>query len=171
MILAEIHHSGREPSKCSNDPYSPYRTSSRLSPLQNHHHEHMSCFMQLYNSMIAQVLPFLWPWPLENIKVIKWTQTAEFSRVLHHTKFEKMSVLTQDTVNCIFYKLMLAEFSPLNIVCAHARAHTHTYTHKKTNKNKKQNLAWASNKPTGCGNTLSFIKIDWNFWENGYPGF
>ena len=36
------------------------------------HHEHLSCFKQLYNKVTAQVLPFLWPCDFEYfIKVLK----------------------------------------------------------------------------------------------------
>ena len=47
-------------SKCSNDPHFPYSHFTGLLhshlPYLINHHEHLSSFMQLYNTMTAQVL-------------------------------------------------------------------------------------------------------------------
>ena len=59
-IMFEIHHSGWEPSKCSNDLYSPYLQDffSVSSLTIINHHKHLSCFVQPYTGMTAQVLAF-----------------------------------------------------------------------------------------------------------------
>ena len=39
--------------------YHTYRTFLKSSPLHVHeHHEHLGCFMQLYNRMVAYILAF-----------------------------------------------------------------------------------------------------------------
>ena len=62
------------------------------------HHIYLSCFMQLYNRMNAQVLVFLYPCDFE---------LTSRSVKLYHTKFETnqfTSDQTNDDVNCIFLK-------------------------------------------------------------------
>ena len=45
-------------STCSNNPYSPKGLLHSHLPYIINHHKHLSCFMQLYNRMTAQVLAF-----------------------------------------------------------------------------------------------------------------
>ena len=67
-------------------------------PYTINHHEHLTCFMQLYNRMTSKVLAFLWLWA--NIKV---TQTRiklqSVSRIIPcFIKYRFKIVLTEDNV-------------------------------------------------------------------------
>ena len=91
-------------------------------PYKINYHEHMRCSMQFFNRMTAQVLYFQWHYNLAWIsRRLNWNQTVEFSRALHHTKFETnrfTSVSAVDNVSHIFYQITSADISSLNTACA-----------------------------------------------------
>ena len=105
-------------SKCSNNPYSPCRTSSQWSPLDN---ESSLVFELLHATFQGKCCTSSRFSVTLNEHHLSWNQTVESSHVKHSTKFETnrfTSVMTQDKVNWIFYRIMSAEFSPLNSTCA-----------------------------------------------------
>ena len=110
------------------------------------HHKHLSCFLQLYNGMTAQVF-----WLSRDHVTLSehqghstWNQTVESSHVKHRTKLETnwfTNVQTQRNINCMFNKITLAEFSFPWILLV------------------QNEFSMNFNKPTGCGNILNFIQI------------
>ena len=105
-------------------------------------HEHLGCFMQLYNRMTPHVLLSRNPVTLcEHRGHSNWNQNVQFSSIKHHTKFEinrVASALTNYDVVRIFHKITSADFSPLNVTCA-----------------RRQKISMSFNKLTGCGNILN----------------
>ena len=79
-------------------------------------------FMQLFNRMTAQLqLSCDLVTLSEHQGHSNWNQTVMFRCVYHHIRFQTnwfTGVMKQYNVDHIFYKIMSAEFSPLNIACA-----------------------------------------------------
>ena len=89
-----------------------------LLPYIISHHESLGCFKPLYNSMIAQVLVSQSHVTFDGSQGhLNWYQTAAFSGIHHHTKFQRnLFTIVKAYINakCKCYQITYVNFFPLN---------------------------------------------------------